>query len=339
MTTTTNKQAKYLFLSGVVKSKEVELISLQKLDRMRLAGNLNDFLAIVSETVYSDLVPLMKSSILFEKYLTERLFAFEEEMLSLVEDPNLKKVFMVDYDFHNIKLLMLSFFSGLPMPEDGTSPGFLSVELIKNSINEDDYSSLPELIKEAILTSKTVYEKDRDLQKAMISLDKSRYYIKHILADRLRSTFLSDLVKKEIDLLNISFLFRSKILGFDHSMLDTILLEGGYIEKKDFLDLLDSSPDSIADSFKTTDYIDGIQSAVTEFKENQSISHYETYIRNSMLKFSREVSNHIFGFEPLVGLIYSKRYEVYNLKAIYIAKEYKLSDEELSSRLGEAYVS
>lgn len=330
---------KYLFLSGVVKSREAELITPSRLERMRLSTSLEDFLSLFSETVYSDIIHSSKSVISFEKALTEKLFSFEEELLNIVKDDNLKKVFMVDYDFHNIKLLLMAFFSGKAMPENGTSPGFLSVDLLKNSINEDDYSMLPPLIKDAISGAKAIFEKEKNIQKAMIFLDKSRYEIKLILADRLQSRFLKDMVKTEIDLLNIAFLFRAKVLKFDYAMLNDLLLDGGYTEKKVYLDLLDGSSDIIGDSFKAKDYFEGVQAAVNEFKEKQSISSFETYIRNKLLAMSKEVSNYIFGFEPLVGLIYAKRYEIYNLKALYIAKEYGLSEEELGSRLGEAYVS
>ncbi len=330
---------KYLFVSGVVKSKELELISASKLERMKMSNSLYDFLSILGETVYSDIVSLAKTSILFEEHLTEKLFSFELELLSLIKDDNLKKVFMVDYDFHNIKLMLMSFLSGKAMPEDGTSPGFLSIDMLKNSIHEDDYSMLPELIKEAITGAKAIFDLEKNMQKAMLFLDKNKYEIKLVISNRLKSDFLRDLVKTEIDLFNIAFLFRAKILKLDHAMFDELLLEDGYIDKKQFLDLLDSSPDAIADAFKASDYADGIHEAITESKEKQSISSFETYIRNIILEKSKESSNFIFGFEPLVGLIYAKRHEIYNLKSIYIAKEYQLSEEELSIRLGDAYAS
>lgn len=340
MNTTSNEhQPEYLFLSGIVKSKEAELISSGKLERMRLSNSLDDFFSILTETVYGEIVPLSKSVLLFEKYLSEKLFSFEDELLSLLKDENLKKVFMIDYDFHNIKLLLMSYFSGHSMPEDGTAPGFLDIDLLKSSINEDDFSMLPELIKETIMRSKEVYEKEKSIQKAMITIDKDKYKIKLIIAGRLGSDFLTDLARSEIDLQNAAFLFRAKILEFDFSMLNALLFEDGYIEKKVYLDLLDSTPDAIADAFKSTDYLKGIQSAINEYKEKGSIASFETYIKNHIIRRSKEVSNHIFGFEPLVGLIYAKRHEVYNLKSIYIAKEYSLSEEELEFRLGEAYVS
>ncbi len=330
---------KYLFLSGVVKSRELELISASKLERMRLSNSLSDFLGILSETVYSDIVPLAKTSILFEQHLTERLFAFESELLALASDDNLKKVFMVDYDFHNIKLLLMSYLSGRTMPDNGTSPGFLSAEALKNSINEDDYSLLPELIKESITGAKELFEKEKNMQKAILYIDKSKYDIKLIIADRLKSGFLKDLAKTEIDLLNIALLFRAKMLGLDHTMFSELLLDKGYIETRTFLDLLDSTADAVAESFKASDYSDGIHEAVTEYKEKKSISSFEKYIRDTILRKAKESSNYIFGFEPLVGLIYAKRYEIYNLKAVYIAKEYQLSEQELSTRIGEAYAS
>jgi len=329
----------YLFLSGVVKSMENMLITTAQLERMRQAKEVSDLLAVLSETVYADLVPAAGDILSFEEQLQTRLFQFEAGLLDLVADDNLKKVFMVDYDFHNIKLFLSSHLTAKPLPDNNVAPGYLDAHVLKNCIFEADFSDLPELIAEAIVEAIELFERDRSIQKCLLFLDKKQYQIKLLLAERLHSPFLSDFFRSDIDLSNCTFYFRAKNMEFDLAYLSAILLDGGSLPKHLFTDFFDATVDAFAEQVKHTDFFPGIQEGVAEFKEKQSIASLERFQRNFLLHQAKDLSNHLFGFEPLVGLIYAKRYEVLNVKIMLIARQYGLPETEIDTRLGDSYVS
>ncbi len=143
-------------------------------------------------------------------------------------------------------------------------------------------------------------------------------------AKEYKNDFLIDILKKQIDVKNLSTFYRLVKQKREKDGLSNYLLANGYIGKEIFLTAF-SNPASL----KIMQYEKLLNHAKVDFEKTADdfITEY--------IGAAKHIS---FGIEPFIGYIWAKEIELKNVRIILYGKIYNFEKEEVFAQLRIPYV-
>ncbi len=167
-----------------------------------------------------------------------------------------------------------------------------------------------------------------NLAKMENSLD--YWYFSHLLRKlRLsrRAGRIIKLFKDQVDLTNIMWIYRAKILfGYEKERVINLLLPFGRRFKMNQLEDLASSksPDELVSKLKGTPYYEYFESSLKSLGEFLIERYIDRYLYRKFLAF---VKNYMNDFEMMIGYIHLLEYELKNIVTIIEAVRYDMNRE------------
>lgn len=167
-----------------------------------------------------------------------------------------------------------------------------------------------------------------NLAKMENSLD--YWYFSHLLRKlRLsrRAGRIIKLFKDQVDLTNIMWIYRAKILfGYEKERVMNLLLPFGRRFKMNQLEDLASSksPDELVSKLKGTPYYEYFESSLKSLGEFLIERYIDRYLHRKFLAF---VKNYMNDFEMMIGYIHLLEYELKNIVTIIEAVRYDMNRE------------
>ena len=324
-----SKQKIYPFAVAVVRSKETNLISKDRLMQMADAPTAEEALRVITESGYGQL-PVSEIHD-FEKLLSSHLTDVYRSLSGLIPDEKIIDVFLYKNDYHNIKVLIKQEVSGIDGSNYLLDGGTVPLDELKEAFVERKFSALPEIDGRLIDEAMEVYAKTKNARYIDFILDKACFETMTRAADNTKNDYVIGYVQKLADITNIKTFVRVKRSGRELKTFEDAYVPGGSIGKDIFCSAFESDdPASVLSGMGYKEVCDGCMSAgFTEF-EKACDDYLMSYVKDAKYK--------ALTVEPIVGYILGKETEVKCVRIIMTCKLNNISSDIIKERVREAYV-
>jgi vacuolar-type H+-ATPase subunit C/Vma6 len=152
------------------------------------------------------------------------------------------------------------------------------------------------------------------------------------------SPFLRDHVRRRIDLGNIKIFVRARYQGLSADRLRAGLLEGGFIQKKEFIDRFGLASLELGEIRGSSPYRDLWEKGLAALSERETFVPLERGIEDFLMNDLRRARSIIFGPEPVFAYGQAKKRELALVRLVGIGKMNSVPAELLQQRISETYV-
>jgi hypothetical protein len=152
------------------------------------------------------------------------------------------------------------------------------------------------------------------------------------------SAFLRDLVRRRIDLANIKIFVRARYQGLPVEKLRVWLLEGGFIQKKEFIDRFALASLELGEIRDSSPYRELWEKGLAALSERETFVPLERGIEDFLMNDLRLARSIIFGPEPVFAYGQAKRRELALVRLVGIGKMNSIPAELLLERISDTYV-
>lgn len=318
---------------------ENKLLSRDKVERMVEAGSASEVLKVLSETEYATGVSELDEPHDYEKMLSGEIQRLYEFFQTISPDPEITDLFFIKYDFHNLKVLLKARYLG--RDEDDIlieSGGTLPLDLLKEAIKEEDYSQLPDYIRQALKKIDEAMNHRVDPLKIAAILDKAMY--KHIfdVCKKKKNGFVLEYFTMQADLINIRTFLRVRKIDESFEFLKELLLPGSELDEDFFFEIMKEPVEHIVDRLVNKKYGKVVKQGVEAFLDTGSLSTYERLMDDFLLSFVKASRWNPLGIEPIIGYLLAKENEIRIIRIIMVGKVNNLPSQIIRERLRDVYV-
>jgi V/A-type H+-transporting ATPase subunit C len=144
----------YLFLSAMLKARETQMLTREKMDRMLAAESFADAAKLLVDGGYEDMSAADAGGI--DAALARHRKEVFDEIYRLAPEKELVDVFRLKYDYHNAKVLVKAEAAGTPGEHIFSDSGRVGVRTLQDAYHEDDFRFVPLLLGKAMAEAKSV---------------------------------------------------------------------------------------------------------------------------------------------------------------------------------------
>ncbi|MCD6322872.1 MAG: V-type ATP synthase subunit C [Clostridiales bacterium] len=321
-------ETRYAYSVARIRVAELNMLSKSRLERMLDSNRVSDAVRVLNEAGYpenNDYEGMLREE-------TADLYAYLKE---ISPEPEIFDIFSYRYDSHNIKVLLKSELSGADFEELLVDNGVIDKSTLGVLIRERNFGIIPQEFKEAITKSLDTYARTKDPQIIDILVDGAYYRLYLRMAAATGSKFLVKLASIIIDIANISAYIRVKSKMEDLDLLSRVLILGGTIKIKEYMESFSRDIAGFSDVLKGTGY-GSLLDILTEASGN--VTEFEKACDNYIMEFLRKFRHKAFGIEPLIGYMLGKETDIKNARIILVGKVNRISNDVIRERLRNGYV-
>jgi len=150
--------------------------------------------------------------------------------------------------------------------------------------------------------------------------------------------FIRDYLRHRIDLANIKIFCRIKYSGLSREKLENLILEGGFLEEKIFLQNFSLSFSEIGEKIQATPYGELWTKATDTLEEEETFIPLERGIEDFLMKHLQRAKHIVFGPEPVLAYGLAKKRELSLVRLVGIGKLTQIPSAILKERISETYV-
>ena len=328
----------YAYSVSRIRAIEKRMLNRQKFDRMIDAKTPEEALKVLLEAGYGFGDSEQGNVYDYEKLLKDESRKVFQLLREIAPEPKIFDLFLILNDYHNLKVLLKSEFAGQSAEHLLSDASLLPPQKLRLKLQERKLEDLAPHMREAIEETIDTYNRTSDPQVIDLILDKAAYT--HMLeeAKATKSAFIIKLVQIMIDLANINSFFRVKILKKSWDYLDRVLLDGGIIDKKVFMENLQSSLENFGHELSRTPYGKLCEEGVSSLQSSKGITQFEKLTDNFIMEYIKKARYITLGVEPLVAYLKAKQTEIKNARIVMVGKINNISGEIIRERLREVYV-
>jgi len=328
------KDTDYVLASSRIKCIEKNLLSRDKLERMSGAKSLEDALKLLSEFGWPEIAA--PSMALVEEALTNRRSEAFTLVRDLIQDKQLADVFLVKYDYHNVKTLLKSEATGENPDGLAIDSGTIPWRRLKVMLQEDKFKDMSKNMSGSITEARDVLARTQDPLLLDLILDKAMYADMLEIADSFDSNFLKGYVVLMIDSVNLRSYVRSQRMGKGPEVLRYALIPGGTVSTSRLLG--EVSADMIENVFFISPLAAAAQVGALALKGETNLYAMDTACDNILLRYLKKAKYVAFGAEPLIGYMAAIEAELTSVRTVIAGLIAGLSAETITERLRETYV-
>ncbi len=317
---------RYVYITGRVRALEARLLDKLKIERMVAATSAKASLSELEETDYGPYVSQLKDINNFEDLLYDelkRLYSFIDKG-SL--DRELTDLFRMRYDFHNLKVFLKNKFKAKPLPLEKLP--FIDL----GTIDPKEIEKAEELLEIQKKTTET-FEESKNPQDIDIILDKEYYRLCVEKAEEAENGFAIDLFRKEIDLINIKMFFRCRALKRDKDFFSKVLIGGGSLTKRLFLEFYEKEESAFLRKLSFTPYAKAVMGY-----EKEGLRGLELSCDNFLLEYIKKTKLITAGLEVLIAYLIAKENEIKLLRSILTGKINEIPAQMIRERMRDTFI-
>jgi vacuolar-type H+-ATPase subunit C/Vma6 len=177
---------------------------------------------------------------------------------------------------------------------------------------------------------------DRDLLRIFLEDDNPEKAMP--VEEMVGCSFIQDYIRHKLDLSNLKILFRSKYSGLSRDKFESLVLQGGFLEKKLMLQCFDLSFAEIGEKLQVTPYKELWARAADVLVERETFLELERGIEDFLMSFLKKAKYIVFGPEPVFVYGLAKRRELKLVRLLGVGKFNQIPEELLKERISETYV-
>jgi V/A-type H+-transporting ATPase subunit C len=329
---------KYLYSVTRVRALETKLLDKAKIERMIEAKDADEIIKILIETEYGSSISEMKSIEDYETVLSKELSKTYELLREISPVPELTDLFSLRYDIHNLKTLLKSSYLDEENDELLSSIGTIPVQQLKKMVKEKDFSSLDPIIRDCVEHIIGEFTVNPDPQLIDVTLDKCLYNLMYKIARDNKSSFLTDYISAQIDLINIRSLVRVKAMNYGRDFLKKVIIENGKLDYTFFNDIFDETLETLIEKVAFKDYGKAMEEGISSYIKTKSLTKLEKLSDDFIFEIAKKGKYVAFGIEPLIGYLMAKENEAKIIRMIMVGKINEIPNELIRERLRDVYV-
>lgn len=328
----------YTYAVARIRAIEKKLLDKGKLDRMVDARSPEEAIKVLNEAEYGYSRGEATGVFEYEKLLQEEHRKVYGLLKEIAPEPEALTIFLQRNDYHNAKVILKAEFLGQNSDHILVDSGSIPANKLKLMIMDRNMADMPPTMRMAVEECIDTFNRTGDPQAIDIILDRACFRQMKETAEGLKNGFLKDLVRIMIDLTNIKIFLRVKTLKKSWDFLQKVLLSGGSIDNKVFVQNLEDSLDNFINAMKYTPYGSVCEDGIESFKSTGSLTKIEKLSDNYILSFVKKSRYLSFGLEPLIGYLVAKETEIKNARIVMVGKINNIQGEIIKERLRDTYV-
>ncbi|MEA4849354.1 MAG: V-type ATP synthase subunit C [Clostridiaceae bacterium] len=329
---------KYLYSVTRIRALETKLLDKAKIERMIEARNADEIIKILYETEYASSISEMKSIEDYESVLSKELSNTYKLLSEISPVPELTNLFQLRYDVHNLKTLLKSSYLDEENDELLSEIGTMPIQQLKGMVKDKNFSDLDPIMRECIEEVVGEFTVNPDPQLIDVALDKGLYKLMYKTARDNKSSFLTDYISTQIDLINIKSLVRVKSMGYGREFLKKVILENGKLDYAFFGNIFDESLETLIDRLAFKDYGKVVEEGISNYIKTKSLTKFEKLSDDFIFELAKKGKYVAFGIEPLIGYLMAKENETKIIRMIMVGKINEIPNELIRERLRDVYV-
>lgn len=333
---------RYASAVGRIRALETRLLNKARLEALLDANSASEILQKLGDIVMPYGTGDIDKPEVFERVLDYQMEITYDLFRRLSLHPEVSGLFSLHNDIHNMKVLLKARYKGKHADEALLSTGAIPVDKQKKMVNEQNFEQEkgmhPFLVK-ALQESLSQFETG-NLQKIDIILDKVYYDIVFDVLHKssLRSEFLENFFRIEVDLKNIVIFMRLKVKDREKQLLQDALISHGTLAKEIFIQSFNDTVDNFVLKLRTKRYAGVIEEGVTHYKQTKTLGYLEKLCDNYKIEFLKQAKWVAFGMEPLIGYLLAKEQEIVNIRGIAVGRRNLLQIPRIKEHLRITYV-
>jgi len=328
------KDTDYLFISTYLHSRERDLLTGARMERMIDAPTNADAAKVLGEMGYGEFDGSSQrelGSIIAQEQ--EKLF---QDLYRFVPDQAVVDVFKVKYDYHNLKALLKSRATGTDAADRLLlDAGRVPAEEMHRAVLEEDYVNLPPALREAAEEAAEVLSTTGDPQLADFLLDRAYYAEMLSEAKATGSEFLARYVQATIDAANLRSAVRTLRMQKGADMLKRVLVDGGTIRADSVQNA--ALAGNLEDLYRTGNLRKAAELG-TAALNGGSLTPFEKACDDAVTAVAAEAKSVPFGVESVVSYLVAKEIEFTAVRIIMSGRMAGIDGDTIRERLREAYV-
>jgi V/A-type H+/Na+-transporting ATPase subunit C len=327
-------KTEYLFLTTRVRSLENNMINRERMEMILESGNTEEATRILQDSGYGEISSISMDR-LEQSLAAERSRTFLE-IASFIPDPRILDVFRIKYDYHNVKVLLKSMVQGIDGTDLLMDSGKIPFLMIQKAILQNELTSIPTKLKQAVVEAREVLSATKDPQLADTLLDRYYYEDMFDIASKAKSPFLVSYVRISIDAANLRSLVRTSRMGKGLDFLRSKLISGGNISIERILDV--SAGGASLDDFYSTSLLKDAAAAGSQALQHGELTLFEKLCDDAVSQYLSTARYVPFGEQAVISYLASKETEFTAVRIIMSGLMAGLEKEIIKERLREIYV-
>lgn len=324
----------YLYLSAMLKAREANMLTRDKLERMLTAGGFNEAAKLLTESGWPDMSGQNARGV--DALLSQRRREIFDELERSLPEKEVVEVFRVKYDYHNAKALIKG--EGAGVAADGilSRAGRVDPSRLTEAFREEDYRFIPAALGRAMAEAKGLLARTDNPQAADFVLDRAYYAELLSLAGRVTSPFLGRYVRTLIDSANLRTMVRCVRMGKDPDFMRQALIPGGSVPF-DTAVRGSVTGDELEELFGSTVFRRAAELG-SDALEGGPMTAFERECDNAVNTFLGSARRTGFGSEVAVGYLAAEENSITAVRMILTGLLSGIDPERLKERLRDTYV-
>ena len=328
------KDTEYLYLSAMLKAREADMLTRDKLERMLAAGSFNDAAKLLQESGWPDMTDQTAAGV--DKLLSQRREEIFAELERTIPEKEVVEVFRTKYDFHNAKAIVKGEGIGADAGHILSRAGSVTPAKLLEAFREDDFRDVPKLLGEAMAEAKGLLARTDNPQAADFLLDRAYFARLTELAGQVTSPYLGEYVRTLIDNANLRTVVRCYRMGKDPDFMRQALIDGGAVSM-DFAVRGSVTADELSELFGSTVFKEAAVLGGAAL-EGGPMTQFEKACDNAVNAFLDRARRTGFGSEVAVGYLAAEENAITTVRMILTGLLSGIDPERLKERLRDTYV-
>ncbi|NVF11212.1 V-type ATP synthase subunit C [Anaerococcus sp. AGMB00486] len=316
---------------------EKNLLTSNNIQRLVDSSNLSEAISLLNDSSYGEFMKDINRNEEYEKALLSMLKESYKKIRKISPDKNLIVFLEEKYNFHNLKVLVKELIQDADYSTAYMDIGTIDLSAIKKAI-KSDFKTFDDVYIIYAKNALDLYEDTKDPQDIDLSLDRDFYQKLLIDAKNLTFDSLVDFTRQRIDLVNLKSLLRIKGQNQSIDLLKKALIDGGFINKNNFILGFNQDVGLLANFFINEKTYPLVKKALDSKDLKEATRMIEKAIDDYLLDFAKDSKKVSYGPEVILGYLINREMEIKNLRIILVAKQNMLSREFIEERLRNLYV-
>lgn len=324
------KEADFVYASSYIRTLENKMLSKSDFETLLNATSVDEAIQILLAKGYKS--STTGQNLEANTLLKDELLYIWNEMKDACPIDAPIDILLYQNDFHNLKAILKSIFSEVDYKFLIIEPYTISPDVIHRAIVEGKTESLPDILRIPAAKAYHVLARDNDGQLAEIILDKALFTAMGKAAQKTKNTFLIEWVNLNIVVMNMKTAIRGAYSGKSKEYICDSMLDCKGIEACSFAGAKSLDVSAVLRIFEQCGFVEAANEAWV------SISAFEKWCDNVLIKYIRIAKEKLFGFETVFGFFIGKQFELQAVRIILSGIRNEIPTENLRERLRDLYV-